>query len=159
MQTLFHRLKSECLLMTRYCVKLINPSSPIYPHTLYYFIHCLPLSSVFRPLTHTPSSAFLPSHSRSGSTQSGGGLEADSRSSSRGSLEEVPQSQPRHRDTSSIPQRQKMLLDYNVYMAKYVNPQPPLGSPTATGSPGHSPESSPRATKKVGHAAEGGGSG
>ncbi|XP_029914127.1 testis-expressed protein 2 isoform X2 [Myripristis murdjan] len=94
-------------------------------------------------------SAFLPSHSRSGSTQSGGGLEADSRSSSRGSLEEVPQSQPRHRDTSSIPQRQKMLLDYNVYMAKYVNPQPPLGSPTATGSPSHSPESSPRAAKKI----------
>uniref|UniRef100_UPI003AAF639A testis-expressed protein 2 n=1 Tax=Centroberyx gerrardi TaxID=166262 RepID=UPI003AAF639A len=101
-------------------------------------------------------SAFLPSHSRSGSTQSGGGLEADSRSSSRGSLEELPQSQPRQRDPSSaLPcgsaggMRQKMLLDYNIYMAKYVNPQPPLGSPTATGSPGHSPESSPRATKKM----------
>ncbi|XP_070704838.1 testis-expressed protein 2 isoform X2 [Pempheris klunzingeri] len=99
-------------------------------------------------------SAFLPSHSRSSSTQSGGGLEADSRSSSRGSQEEL--SQPRHRETSAAPScgsaggmKQKMLLDYNVYMAKYVNPQAPPRSPTATESPGHSPESSPKTTKKI----------
>ncbi|XP_075942144.1 testis-expressed protein 2 [Anarhichas minor] len=100
-------------------------------------------------------SAFLSSYSRSSSTQSGGGLEADSRSSSRGSLEELSQS--RHRETSSAPScgsaggmKQKMLLDYSVYMAKYINPQATQRSPTATDSPGpQSPESSPKATKKV----------
>ncbi|XP_035511360.1 testis-expressed protein 2 [Morone saxatilis] len=104
-------------------------------------------------------SAFLPSHSRSSSTQSGGGLEADSRSSSRGSLEELSQS--RHRETSSAlscasggGMKQKMLLDYNVYMAKYVNPQAPPRSPTATESPGHSPESSPKTTKKIRRSSE-----
>lgn len=104
-------------------------------------------------------SAFLPSHSRSSSTQSGGGLEADSRSSSRGSLEELSQS--RHRETASLltcgsagGMKQKMLLDYNVYMAKYVNPQAPPRSPTATDSPGHSPESSPKTTKKIRRSSE-----
>lgn len=115
--------------------------------------------SHYPPLTATPTpplAAFLPSHSRSSSTQSVGGLEAESRSSSRGSLEELSQS--RHRETSSAPScgstggmKQKMLLDYNVYMAKFVNPQPPQRSPTATDSPGHSPESSPKTTKKVGN--------
>ncbi|KAM7386834.1 hypothetical protein PAMA_009456 [Pampus argenteus] len=101
-------------------------------------------------------SAFLPSHSRSSSTQSGGCLEADSRSSSRGSLDELSQPQSRHRETSSALScgstggtKQKMLLDYNIYMAKYVNSQAPQRSPTATDSPGHSPESSPKATKKI----------
>ncbi|XP_062294518.1 testis-expressed protein 2 [Scomber scombrus] len=105
--------------------------------------------------------AFLPSHSRSSSTQSGGGLEADSRSSSRGSLEELSQPQSRHRETSSAPpcgstggMKQKMLLDYNIYMAKYVNPQAPQRSPTATESPGHSPKSSPKATKKIRRSSE-----
>ncbi|XP_059203098.1 testis-expressed protein 2 [Centropristis striata] len=104
-------------------------------------------------------SAFLPSHSRSSSTQSGGGLEADSRSSSRGSLEELSLS--RHRDPSSAlssgstgGMKQKMLLDYNVYMAKYVNPQAPQRSPTATDSPGPSPESSPKTTKKIRRSSE-----
>ncbi|XP_049418365.1 testis-expressed protein 2 isoform X1 [Epinephelus fuscoguttatus] len=104
-------------------------------------------------------SAFLPSHSRSSSTQSGGGLEADSRSSSRGSLEELPQT--RHRETPSAlscgsagGMKQKMLLDYNVYMAKYVNPQVPQRSPTATDSPGPSPESSPKTTKKIRRSSE-----
>ncbi|XP_029294117.1 testis-expressed protein 2 [Cottoperca gobio] len=98
-------------------------------------------------------SAFLPSHSRSSSTQSCGGLEADSRSSSRGSLDELSQS--RHREASSAlncgstgGMKQKMLLDYNVFMAKYVNPQAPQRSPTATDSPGPSPESSPKTAKK-----------
>nr|XP_046271900.1 testis-expressed protein 2 isoform X2 [Scatophagus argus] len=104
-------------------------------------------------------SAFLPSHSRSSSTQSGGGLEADSRSSSRGSLEELSQS--RQRETSSAlscgstgGMKQKMLLDYNVYMAKYVNTQAPPRSPAASDSPGHSPESSPKTTKKIRRSSE-----
>lgn len=106
------------------------------------------------PPPHPALLAFLPSHSRSSSTQSGGGLEADSRSSSRGSLEEL--SQYRHREAPSAPScgsmggmKQKMLLDYNVYMAKYVIPQASSKSPTATDSPGHSPESSPKTVKKV----------
>uniref|UniRef100_I3KKK1 Testis expressed 2 n=1 Tax=Oreochromis niloticus TaxID=8128 RepID=I3KKK1_ORENI len=89
--------------------------------------------------------AFLPSHSRSSSIQSVGGLEADSRSSSRGSLEELSQS--RHRETtaalscgSTAGLKQKMLLDYNVYMAKYVSPQVPPRSPTATDSETAEPE-------------------
>uniref|UniRef100_A0A3P9B355 Testis expressed 2 n=1 Tax=Maylandia zebra TaxID=106582 RepID=A0A3P9B355_9CICH len=92
--------------------------------------------------------AFLPSHSRSSSFQSVGGLEADSRSSSRGSLEELSQSQSRHRETtaalscgSTAGLKQKMLLDYNVYMAKYVSPQVPPRSPTATDSARNSPDS------------------
>ncbi|XP_034075751.1 LOW QUALITY PROTEIN: testis-expressed protein 2 [Gymnodraco acuticeps] len=104
-------------------------------------------------------SAFLSPHSRSSSPQLGGGLEADSRSSSRGSLEEL--SQLRHRDPSSAltcgstaGMKQKMLLDYNVFMAKYVNPQAPQTSPTATESPGPSPESSPKTTKKTRRSSE-----
>ncbi|XP_028268260.1 testis-expressed protein 2 isoform X2 [Parambassis ranga] len=104
-------------------------------------------------------SAFLPSHSRSSSTQSAGILEADSRSSSRGSLEELSQS--RHREPSVAPPcgstggvKQKMLLDYYVYMAKYVNPQASSRSPTATDSPGQSPESSPKTTKKLRRSSE-----
>ncbi|KAK5885038.1 hypothetical protein CesoFtcFv8_018792 [Champsocephalus esox] len=104
-------------------------------------------------------SAFLSPHSRSSSPQLGGGLEADSRSSSRGSLEEL--SQLRHRDPSSAltcgstaGMKQKMLLDYNVFMAKYVNPQAPQTSPTATESPGPSPESSPKTTKKARRSSE-----
>ncbi|XP_068193508.1 testis-expressed protein 2-like [Antennarius striatus] len=108
-----------------------------------------------RGLLGVCKSALLPSHSRSSSSnQFGGGLEADSRSSSRGSLEELSQS--RHRETSSAPScgsmggmRQKMLLDYNIYMAKYVNPQAQLRSPTANDSPGHTPESSPKTIKKI----------
>lgn len=83
-------------------------------------------------------------------------MEADSRGSSRGSLEELPQL--RHRDAPSAlsaSMRQKMLLDYSVYMAKYVNSQVASSSPTAAAaaapeSPGHSPASSPRSRKKVG---------
>ncbi|XP_068999862.1 testis-expressed protein 2-like isoform X1 [Embiotoca jacksoni] len=106
-------------------------------------------------------SAFLSSHSRSGSIQSGGGLEADSRSSSRGSLEELLQPQSRHRESSTAPysgstggMKQKMLLDYNVYMAKYVNPQAPPRSPTLTDSPEQSPENSPKTTKKLHRSSE-----
>nr|XP_004558381.2 testis-expressed protein 2 [Maylandia zebra]XP_004558382.2 testis-expressed protein 2 [Maylandia zebra]XP_004558383.2 testis-expressed protein 2 [Maylandia zebra]XP_004558384.2 testis-expressed protein 2 [Maylandia zebra]XP_004558385.2 testis-expressed protein 2 [Maylandia zebra]XP_004558386.2 testis-expressed protein 2 [Maylandia zebra] len=105
--------------------------------------------------------AFLPSHSRSSSFQSVGGLEADSRSSSRGSLEELSQSQSRHRETtaalscgSTAGLKQKMLLDYNVYMAKYVSPQVPPRSPTATDSARNSPDSSPQTTKKLRRSSE-----
>lgn len=87
--------------------------------------------------------AFWPSHSCS--THSCGGLEADSRSSSRGSLEELSQSR------SAGAAKQKVMLDYGVYMAKYVQPQAPPRSPTANESPRHSPESSPQTTKKVGN--------
>lgn len=99
-------------------------------------------------------SAFLPTHSRSSSPQTTGILETDSRSSSRGSLEEMSQAQGRNKDTIAAPScasagaKQKMLLDYNVYMAKYVNPQAPAKSPTGKDSPGNSPESSPKTTKK-----------
>lgn len=78
---------------------------------------------------------------------SGGALESDSRSSSRASLEDLSQS--RHRETSSVGMKQKMMLEYNIYMAKYINPPAPLRSPNVTDSPGHSPESSPKTTKKV----------
>ncbi|KAL6102884.1 tex2 [Pungitius sinensis] len=106
-------------------------------------------------LPGTCKSALLPSNSCSSSVPSGGGLEAESRSSSRGSLEEL--SQFRHREASSAPPcgsaggtRQKMLLDYNVYMAKYINLQETQRTPTATDSPGPaSPEGSPKTTKKV----------
>uniref|UniRef100_H2UXU3 Testis expressed 2 n=1 Tax=Takifugu rubripes TaxID=31033 RepID=H2UXU3_TAKRU len=93
-------------------------------------------------------SAFLPSHTRAGSTHSCGGLEADSRSSSRGSLEELSQAR------SAGAAKQKMLLDYSVYMAKYVQHQAPIRSPTASESPGQSPDSSPKATKKMGRSSE-----
>ncbi|XP_017277304.1 testis-expressed protein 2 isoform X2 [Kryptolebias marmoratus] len=103
-------------------------------------------------------SAFLPSHSRSGSIPSAGGPEADSRSS-RGSQEEL--SQPRHREAAAPLScgpaggtKQKMLLDYNIYMAKYVNPQAAPGSPSGADSPEHSPESSPKTTKKLRRSSE-----
>lgn len=41
------------------------------------------------------------------------------------------------------------MLDYGVYMAKYVQPQAPLRSPTASEGAGQSPESSPQSTQKV----------
>ncbi|KAK0147260.1 Testis-expressed protein 2 [Merluccius polli] len=87
-----------------------------------------------------------------GATGAGGPGDADSRSSS---MEEVPQAPvPRHREPSwgsgvaaggTWP---KSLLDYNVYMAKYVNPQAETES-SATAAVGHSPESSPPATKRL----------
>ncbi|XP_077412526.1 testis-expressed protein 2 isoform X2 [Vanacampus margaritifer] len=101
-----------------------------------------------------PKSALQPSHSQS--NQSVGGQEADSGSSDRGSSDELCHPPPRHRESSSASScgptggvRQKMLLDYSLYMAKYVNPQPAPASPTAAESPGHSPERSPQTTKKM----------
>ncbi|XP_062308405.1 testis-expressed protein 2 [Osmerus eperlanus] len=108
-------------------------------------------------------SAFPHSHSRSDSGQTGGagasagggaggGLGSQSRSSSRGSLmEEVPPSHP-HNSWGSLAGgvRQKMLLDYSIYMAKYVSSTPPLDSPTAsTSPPALSPTTSPRTRMKL----------
>ena len=83
---------------------------------------------------------FLPTHSRSNSQS--GGL-THSRSSSKGSVEEIL-SQPKSKELATST-RQKMLLDYNVYMAKCI-PQE-HASPIA--SPVHSANSSPTAMKKV----------
>ncbi|XP_054615772.1 testis-expressed protein 2 isoform X1 [Dunckerocampus dactyliophorus] len=102
-----------------------------------------------------PKSAFQPSQSHS--NQSVAGQEADSGSSGRGSSDELCHPQPRHRESSSASScgaRQKMLLDYNLYMAKYVNPQPAPRSPTTAGSPEQSPERSPQTTKKMHRSSE-----
>uniref|UniRef100_A0A8C6TNU1 Testis expressed 2 n=1 Tax=Neogobius melanostomus TaxID=47308 RepID=A0A8C6TNU1_9GOBI len=98
-----------------------------------------------------------PAVSKSGETHATPCLEPESRSSSRGSLEEVVQAQGRSKDPLTTTQpcptsaaKQKMLLDYNVYMAKYVTTQAPPRSPTGKDSSGNSPESSPKAARKRG---------
>ncbi|KAJ6656468.1 hypothetical protein lerEdw1_003756 [Lerista edwardsae] len=83
---------------------------------------------------------FLPGHSRSNSLS---GVLTHSRSSSKGSIEEVL-AQPKQKELSAT-MRQKMLLDYSVYMAKCI-PQEPK-SPIV--SPVHSADSSPTAVKKL----------
>lgn len=82
-------------------------------------------------------SGFLPGHS------SQSGILTHSRSSSKGSVEEIV-AQPKLKDLGSNI-RQKILLDYNVYMARCIPPEHP--SPTV--SPIHSADSSPTAVKKV----------
>lgn len=82
----------------------------------------------------------LPAHGR---TESQSGVLTHSRSSSKGSVEEIA-SQPKHKDLAGN-LRQKMLLDYNIYMAKCV-PQEKKSPP---GSPVLSADSSPTAVKKV----------
>ncbi|KAG7335118.1 hypothetical protein KOW79_001714 [Hemibagrus wyckioides] len=77
----------------------------------------------------------LPSYS-SGSSQAG--ALSHSCSSSQGSLDDVLQSKPRQKDV-----KQKV-LDYNVYMAKYISHS--SGSPNP--SPLHSTDSSPRNVTK-----------
>ncbi|XP_060748005.1 testis-expressed protein 2 [Tachysurus vachellii] len=77
----------------------------------------------------------LPSYS-SGSSQAG--ILSQSCSSSQGSLDDVMQSKPRQTDV-----KQKV-LDYNVYMAKYISHS--SGSPNT--SPLHSTDSSPRNVMK-----------
>ncbi|TSK62600.1 Testis-expressed protein 2 [Bagarius yarrelli] len=71
--------------------------------------------------------------------------QSHSRSSSKGSLDELLSSQPAKKD-SSVSARQRSLLDYSIYMAKY------LGTSKATSantSPGESPHSSPGVGKKL----------
>ncbi|XP_069728550.1 testis-expressed protein 2 isoform X1 [Phaenicophaeus curvirostris] len=82
----------------------------------------------------------LPTHSRSDSQS---GVLTHSRSSSKGSAEEIA-SQPKHKDLAGNV-RQKMLLDYNIYMAKCV----PQEKKSPSGSPVLSADSSPTAVKKL----------
>ncbi|PKU35094.1 testis-expressed sequence 2 protein [Limosa lapponica baueri] len=82
----------------------------------------------------------LPTHSR---TDSQPGVLTHSRSSSKGSAEEIA-SQPKHKDLAGNV-RQKMLLDYNIYMAKCV----PHEKKSPSGSPVLSADSSPTAVKKL----------
>lgn len=82
----------------------------------------------------------LPTHSR---TDSQSGVLTHSRSSSKGSAEEIA-SQPKHKELAGNV-RQKMLLDYNIYMAKCV----PQEKKSPSGSPVLSADSSPTAVKKV----------
>ncbi|XP_005993802.1 testis-expressed protein 2 isoform X2 [Latimeria chalumnae] len=91
---------------------------------------------------------FIPSHSRNNSQS---GILTHSRNSSKGSMEEI-MPQPKQKDlVSSV--RQKMLLDYTVYMAKYI----PQETKSPVLSPVHSADSSPTVTKKLpsSHTAEG----
>lgn len=82
----------------------------------------------------------LPSHSRHSSPS---GHLTHSRSSSKGSVEEI-MSQPKQKElVGSV--RQKMLLDYSVYMARCV----PQESQSPQRSPTQSVESSPTAGKKL----------
>ncbi|XP_060109476.1 testis-expressed protein 2 isoform X2 [Heteronotia binoei] len=83
---------------------------------------------------------FLPAHSRSNSQT---GILTHSRSSSKGSIEEIL-SQPKQKELAAT-MRQKMLLDYNVYMAKCV----PQEHRSPIASPDHSADSSPTAVKKL----------
>ena len=115
-------------------------------------------ASGFQASTH--SSSTLPTGASTApggasTTGGGGGVggggpgEADSRSSSaRSSMDEVPQALPHNREPSwgSGVARPRSLLDYNVYMAKYIHPQGKTENSAATG---HSPESSPLTTKRV----------
>ncbi|NXY85948.1 TEX2 protein, partial [Alcedo cyanopectus] len=82
----------------------------------------------------------LPAHSKPDSQP---GVLTHSRSSSKGSAEEIA-SQPKHKDLPGSV-RQKMLLDYTVYMAKCV----PHEKKSPEGSPVLSADSSPTAVKKV----------
>uniref|UniRef100_A0A8C5THD0 Testis expressed 2 n=1 Tax=Malurus cyaneus samueli TaxID=2593467 RepID=A0A8C5THD0_9PASS len=82
----------------------------------------------------------LPAHSR---TDSQSGVLTHSRSSSKGSAEEIT-SQPKHKDLAGN-MRQKMLLDYNIYMAKCIPPE----KKSPSDSPVLSADSSPTAVKKL----------
>ncbi|XP_019349754.1 testis-expressed protein 2 isoform X2 [Alligator mississippiensis] len=83
---------------------------------------------------------FLPAHSRSNSQS---GMLTHSRSSSKGSAEEIA-SLPKQKDLGGSV-RQKMLLDYSMYMAKCV----PQESRSPSVSPVPSADSSPTAVKKL----------
>lgn len=83
---------------------------------------------------------FLPAHSRSNSLS---GVLTHSRSSSKGSIEEVI-SQPKQKELAAT-MRQKMFLDYSVYMAKCI----PQEHKSPIVSPVHSADSSPTAVKKL----------
>ncbi|MEE6507107.1 hypothetical protein FKM82_007968 [Ascaphus truei] len=82
----------------------------------------------------------LPTHSRHNSQS---GIMSHSRSSSKGSLDEIL-SPPKMKELSGNV-RQKTLLDYNVYMAKCI----PQEEKSPAESPVRSANSSPTATKKI----------
>ncbi|XP_033894446.3 testis-expressed protein 2-like isoform X1 [Acipenser ruthenus] len=84
---------------------------------------------------------FAPSHSRSNSQS---GVLTHSRSSSKGSVEDV-MSPPKQKELA-VSVRQKMLLDYSVFMAKYI---PLESSSSPAQSPAHSTDSSPSAASKL----------
>uniref|UniRef100_A0A8C3LVG1 Testis expressed 2 n=1 Tax=Chrysolophus pictus TaxID=9089 RepID=A0A8C3LVG1_CHRPC len=100
------------------------------------------LASKLKSEAKKPSSkpGILPAHAR---TESQSGVLTHSRSSSKGSVEEMA-SQPKHKDLAGN-LRQKMLLDYNIYMAKCV----PQEKKSPSGSPVLSADSSPTAVKKL----------
>ncbi|XP_007666269.2 testis-expressed protein 2 isoform X1 [Ornithorhynchus anatinus] len=83
---------------------------------------------------------FLPTHSRHGSQS---GNLTHSRNSSKGSVEEFMSPAKQKELTGAV--RQKMLLDYNVYMAKCI----PQEDRSPKVSPIQSAESSPTAGKKL----------
>ncbi|XP_074870386.1 testis-expressed protein 2 [Carettochelys insculpta] len=98
-------------------------------------------SEVKKPLSLCGNKpGFLPSHSR---TNSQSGILTHSRSSSKGSTEEI-MSQPKQKELAGNV-RQKMLLDYNVYMAKCV----PQENKSPVVSPVCSADSSPTSVKKL----------
>ncbi|XP_033896828.3 testis-expressed protein 2-like isoform X2 [Acipenser ruthenus] len=84
---------------------------------------------------------FAPSHSMNNSQS---GALTHSRSSSKGSVEDVV-SPPKQKELA-VSVRQKMLLDYSVFMAKYI-PLESISSPAQ--SPAHSTDSSPSAASKL----------
>ncbi|XP_027547597.1 testis-expressed protein 2 [Neopelma chrysocephalum] len=85
-------------------------------------------------------SGILAGHGRADSQP---GALTHSRSSSKGNAEEIT-AQPKHKDLAGNV-RQKMLLDYNIYMAKCV----PQEKKSPSGSPVLSADSSPTAVKKL----------
>nr|XP_056713454.1 testis-expressed protein 2 [Euleptes europaea] len=93
-----------------------------------------------KPVVCGNKPGFLPAHSRSDSQT---GILTHSRSSSKGSIEEIL-SQPKQKELAAIV-RQKMFLDYSVYMAKCI----PQEHRSPTASPVHSADSSPTAVKKL----------
>ena len=112
------------------------------------------MASGFQGSTHGSTTAPGGANANGGGGGGGGPGEADSRSSSaRSSMDEVPQALPRNREPSwgsglaAGGARPRSLLDYNVYMAKYINPQDETESSAAAAR--HSPESSPLAAKRV----------
>ncbi|KAL8163873.1 UNVERIFIED_CONTAM: Testis-expressed protein 2 [Gekko kuhli] len=93
-----------------------------------------------KPVICGSKPGFLPAHSRSNSQT---GVLTHSRSSSKGSIEEIL-SQPKQKELAAV-MRQKMLLDYSVYMAKCI----PQEQRSPIASPVHSADSSPTAVKKL----------
>ncbi|KAM6473462.1 testis-expressed protein 2 isoform 1-T4 [Liasis olivaceus] len=106
-----------------------------------FLLACRSKSEEKKPIvTWGSKSGVLPAHNRSNSQS---GILTHSRSSSKGSVEEIL-AQPKQKELGSIV-RQKILLDYNVYMARCIPPEHP--SPVV--SPIHSADSSPTAVKKL----------